>query len=255
MIKTKLTVYSNKGESAGHVEIPDFAEPIRRDLISRLYRSTTLSKRQPYGSKRTAGMRNVGHNSGANHGIARLPRVAGGKRGVILASMVGGKSAHAPVVTKNLKLSINDKERMIARRSAIMLTFSREDVVKRGHAISPEIALPIVVKDSVQEISKSSEALDLLTKLGLSDDIQRAKDGKKIRAGRGKMRGRRYKEKKSILIVGTDTRKLGAFASLPGVDIASVGSLGISKLAPGGKPGRLTVYTESALNQVLEVFK
>ncbi|EQD53205.1 50S ribosomal protein L4P [mine drainage metagenome] len=144
---------------------------------------------------------------------------------------------------------------MIARKSAIMLTFSQEDVVKRGHAISSEIVLPIIVKDSVQNISKSSEALDLLTKLGLSDDIQRAKDGKKIRAGRGKMRGRRYKEKKSVLIVGTDTRKLGAFASLPGVDIASVGSLGISKLAPGGKPGRLTVYTESALNQVLEVFK
>ncbi len=251
----KIQVYSNKGESVGKVDFPRLEIPERRDLIQKLYRSVTLSGRQPYGTKVGAGMRSVGHNSGPNHGTARIPRSNGGRRGVILANMVGGKSAHAPVIDKRLHVGINKKEGALARKSAIAMTFNVADVIGRGHTITEDIKLPLVVKDDIQDLSRSSEARELLVKLGLEGDLDRAKNGKKVRAGRGKMRGRRYKRKKSVLIVGTDSRKLAPFKSLPGVETATIDTLGIRKLAPGGKPGRLTVYTETALNQVLEVLK
>ncbi|MCL4328778.1 MAG: 50S ribosomal protein L4 [Candidatus Thermoplasmatota archaeon] len=251
----QVKVYSRNGESTGKMKLPSIPGPVRVDLVSQLYRSATLSVRAPYGTKRSAGLRNVGHNMGANHGRSRIPRVAGGNRGVILASMVGGRSAHAPVVAKNLIVSMNSKERIVARKSAILMTFDHAAVSRRGHNIPEDLEFPIVAKDEIQDISKTSEAMEFLEKIGLSDDLDRAKNGKKVRAGRGKMRGRKYKGKKSVLVVGTDSRKLSAFSSLPGVDVASVSSLGITKLAPGGKPGRLTVYTESAMKEIIEVLQ
>lgn len=94
-MKSKL--YSSNGEVVGEVEVPEIFEvPPRTDLIEKAFRSSALSNRQPYGSYSFAGMRQVGHNLGANHGMSRIPRVAGSSRGVINASFVGGRSAHSP---------------------------------------------------------------------------------------------------------------------------------------------------------------
>ncbi|MEM0250395.1 MAG: 50S ribosomal protein L4, partial [Desulfurococcaceae archaeon] len=41
----------------------------------------------------------------------------------------------------------------------------------------------------------------------------------------------------------------------PGVDIATPGNLSILHLAPGGIPGRLTVITKRALEELLNKYK
>ncbi len=68
------------------------------------------------------------------------------------------------------------------------------------------------------------------------------------------MRNRPYKHPKSVLVVGSSQEKLRAFAGLPGVDVATINSLSIRKLAPGGNPGRLTVYTENVIEQLRGVY-
>jgi large subunit ribosomal protein L4e len=60
------------------------------------------------------------------------------------------------------------------------------------------------------------------------------------------MRGRRYKQRKSLLIV-TGEFPLKAAQNLAGVDVVTFDQLNTELLAPGTLPGRLTVFTESAL--------
>jgi large subunit ribosomal protein L4e len=93
-----------------------------------------------------------------------------------------------------------------------------------------------------------------LEKIGVSADLDRAKDGKKIRAGRGKMRGRKYKTPRSILVV-VSAQEAPVFMganNLPGVEIVVTEGLSAGVLAPGGMAGRLAVFSESALKKIGE---
>ena len=88
------------------------------------------------------------------------------------------------------------------------------------------------------------------------DDVVRAKNGRKIRAGRGKTRGRKYKTPKGpLLVVGEDKGiSLGA-RNHPGVDVVVVDNINAELLAPGTHPGLLTIYTKSAIEKVGELFQ
>ena len=61
------------------------------------------------------------------------------------------------------------------------------------------------------------------------------RQSKKVRPGRGKMRGRRYKQRKSLLIVTAD-QPLRAAKNLAGVDVVTVDQLNTELLAPGHMP-------------------
>ncbi len=248
----KSNVYNLEGKVKKEIELPEvFSTVPRADLIRKAFRAISLSLRQPYGASPLAGTRRVGHNSGPGRGAARIPRAtSGSNNAVLLASFVGGRSAHAPRTSKILHKGINEKERKLARSGAIAMTTSLESVQARGHRVPEGATLPIIVENKLEEIRKTKEAREFLETIGLFDDVMRSKEGTKVRAGRGKMRGRRYKQPKSLLIVGTSKENLRAFSSLPGVDVATPNSLSIRKLAPGGVGGRLTVFTESAIESM-----
>ncbi len=248
----KSNVYNLEGKVKKEIELPEvFSTVPRVDLIRKAFRAISLSLRQPYGSSPLAGTRRVGHNAGPGRGTARIPRAtSGSNNAVLLASFVGGRSAHSPRTTKILYKGINEKERKLARSGALAMTTSLESVLARGHKVPEGTTLPIIVENGIEGIRKTKEAKEFLENIGLYDDVQRSKDGIKVRAGRGKMRGRRYKQPKSLLIVGTSKENLRAFSSLPGVDIATTHSLSIRKLAPGGVGGRLTVFTEAAIESI-----
>ena len=73
----------------------------------------------------------------------------------------------------------------------------------------------------------------------------------KIRAGKGKRRGRRYKSGTSVLIVINEDKGLvKAARNIKGVDISTVDNLNAELLAPGTHAGRLTIWTESALEKL-----
>ena len=74
---------------------------------------------------------------------------------------------------------------------------------------------------------------------------------KKIRAGIGKMRGRKYKSNAGMLFV------IGANEAMKrkGITVVKVPELKISDLSPNGEPGRFTCYTENAIKEIGERFK
>ncbi|MEM4033245.1 MAG: 50S ribosomal protein L4, partial [Sulfolobales archaeon] len=164
--------------------------------------------------------------------------------------------AHPPRVDEKLHERINKKERLIAFISALSATSEVSFVRGRGHVVNHDI-LPVVVVDEFEKINITSEAKKVLDVLKLWDDVVRAKEGIRIRSGKGKMRGRRYKEPKSLLVVvsSKDVPAVKAFRNLPGVDVVAVDLLNVVHLAPGGVPGRLTLITTKALDILSKKFE
>ncbi len=107
----------------------------------------------------------------------------------------------------------------------------------------------------MESLSRTSEVREFLQNINLWDDVLRAKNGKSIRAGKGKRRGRKYKHRKSILIVTSENKEVSRAArNLSGIDVTTVKDLNAELLAPGTHAGRLTVWSRSALSKLEEAF-
>jgi large subunit ribosomal protein L4e len=145
---------------------------------------------------------------------------------------------------------MNKKENQLARNSALAATAAKEIVIKRGHRFDEKVTLPIVIEDDFENINKTKKVIEVLEKIGINSDILRSANGKHVRAGKGKMRGRRYRVPKSLLIVSLKENIEKSSENLSGVDITKPHQLNIELLAPGGIAGRLTVFTKSALTKL-----
>merc|ERR1712107_525973 len=76
-----------------------------------------------------------------------------------------------------------------------------------------------------------------------------------VRAGKGKMRNRRYVMRKGPLVVySEDNGIVRAFRNIPGVETACVTRLNLLKLAPGGRFGRFVIWTEGAFKKLNEIY-
>ncbi len=261
-MKTKL--YSPKGTVKGEIELPSvFTTPYRPDVIQRVFTILQSHEFQPKGvyplagkdtSAEYIGRRGV-FRAGINRGMSRLPRTKPGGGGLGDVARVphakGGFRAHPPKVEKIIYKQVNKKEKALALRSAIAATANIDVVKKRGHKVPEGINLPIVVEDGIQKTKKTKDIVKFLEQIGLKDELERAKE-KKIRAGKGKMRGRKYKKKTSALFVVTDVNFAKVVENIPGVDAVLVKDLSVKDLAPGGQAGRLTIWTESAIKALGE---
>jgi large subunit ribosomal protein L4e len=239
-------VHDLDGAEAGEVDLPGvFETPYRPDLIRRAVEAAQANRKQDYGADEYAGLRTPAESFGSGRGMAHVPREGGRARRVPQA--VGGRRAHPPKAEKDRSQSINDKERQQAIRSAIAATADADLVAERGHEFG-DVDLPVVVSDEFAELNKTREAVEALEALGLHADIERA-DETTIKAGQGSTRGRKYRRPKSILFVTTDEPSRAA-RNLAGADVATAREVNAEDLAPGGQAGRLTVFTESAAQEV-----
>ncbi len=252
---TKL--YSVEGEVVKDIVLPEiFSIPVRKDLIRRAFHSAFTARLQPKGRDPLAGKRTTARSWGVGHGLARVPRLPNGRAAFVVFAR-GGHRAFPPTPEKKLHEEINKKEMAYAIASALAATANKEFVKARGHIFDVE-ALPVVVVDDVEEsIRRAKDAREFLEKIGVWADVERAHKRIRIRAGKGKMRGRRYVEPKSILFVVSNHNSNFARSvrNFPGVDIATPNTLSILHLAPGGVPGRLTVFTASALEAVASKYR
>jgi len=239
-----------EGDEVGETTLPEAFEMSHRpDLIRRAYLATQSSDKQPYGTDEHAGLRTSAESRGSGQGLAHVPRVKGTSRAARVPHTTGGRRAHPPKAEKKIGESFNDKERSLAFRSAVAATADEVRVRDRGHDFDEDVSLPVVLDAEFEELVKTQEVVGVLETLGLHDDIERADEGRSVRSGRGKTRGRKYRTPKSILFVTEE--EFRAARNLPGADVVKADELGVPDLAPGGDAGRLTVWTESAL-EVLE---
>ncbi|MDQ2049759.1 50S ribosomal protein L4 [Natronolimnohabitans sp. A-GB9] len=246
------TVRDLDGDDAGSVTLPAvFETQYRPDLIARAVRVAQANRKQDYGADEFAGLRTPAESFGSGRGMAHVPRQEG--RGRRVPQTVKGRKAHPPKAEKDWSESINTKEKKLAIRSAIAATTDAELVAERGHAFDDDAELPVVVSDEFEELKKTKEVVSFLEAAGLDEDIERADEGRNVRSGRGKTRGRKYQEPKSILFVtSSESGPSRAARNLAGADVTTAAEVNAEELAPGAQPGRLTVWTESALEEVAD---
>jgi large subunit ribosomal protein L4e len=241
----KAQVITIDGTMGRDIELPQaFSEEYRPDLIRKAVIALQSTRRQPHGTYPYAGIESSAVGWGSGRGVSHVPRIKTGSRAAKVPQAKGGREAHPPVVQKVLLIRINKKEKAKAFRSALAASVSEELVRARGHLFTGQI--PVVFEDAFGDLGRTSEVISALTAAGLYQDIERSKISRKVRAGRGKMRGRRFKQRKSLLIV-TAEKPLKAARNLAGVDVITLEQLNTELLAPGTLPGRLTVFTESAI--------
>ncbi|NYT07558.1 MAG: 50S ribosomal protein L4 [Methanomicrobiales archaeon] len=241
----KAQILTLDGTVAGDIDLPEaFSEEYRPDLIKKAVLALQSTRRQPHGTYPYAGIESSAVGWGSGRGVSHVPRIRSGSRAAKVPQAKGGREAHPPVVEKVLVQRINKKEKQKAFRSALAASASEERVRARGHLFSG--AVPVVFEDRFEELGRTADVISALTAAGIFPDVERSKQSKKVRAGRGKMRGRRYKQRKSLLIVTAD-KPLKAAQNLAGVDVVTFDQLNTELLAPGTLSGRLTVFTESAL--------
>ena len=259
-------------EEGSKITLPEaFSVSVREDLVRDAVASSRANRRQAYGSRRhvgkrrpMAGMKHSVEWWGKGRGVSRIMRRTGQRRGAQNPHTLGGRRAHGPKVEKNWGRKLNLKERRLARDSALSATTSVENVSARGHRFSEDIeSLPIVlgnyaeVRDGKTEEfsieafnhgSATRKILAIFNEIGIGADLQRARDGRNIRAGKATMRGRVHKTPKSVLLVVKEKSGLAQAArNLPGVDVVAARDLCAEDLAPGGDIGRLTVFTKDAV--------
>ncbi|AAB84523.1 ribosomal protein L4 (E.coli) [Methanothermobacter thermautotrophicus str. Delta H] len=253
----KIKVYSLEGEAIDEMELPEiFNEEFRPDVIKRAVLSAQTARVQPWGPDPMAGKRTSAQSYGAGRGVAMVPRIKNGSRAAFVPQAVGGRRAHPPRPQKNYHERINRKERRLAIRSAVAATARKDLVEARGHRIENVPQLPLVVDDELSMIKRTADTREVFRKLGIMDDIVRAREGKKIRAGKGKMRGRKYRTPRGpLIVVGDDKGITRGARNHPGVDVVRVENLNAELLAPGTHPGRLTVFTRSAIEKLDELFQ
>jgi large subunit ribosomal protein L4e len=247
--RLETRVISAAGKPGESVALPPvFGVPVRVDLIRRAVVALQSHRRQPHGTAPMAGLRHSVEWSGKGRGVARTPRLMDSMRGAQSPNTVGGRPAHPPRVETRWAKKMNIKERRLAFASALAATRDLARVRARGHRVEDDLVLPVVVEPRVEEIGSAIDAQRFLERLKIHPDIERARDGTHVRAGRGKRRGRYRREPKSVLVVTSAPGRGLGFRNLAGVDVVPVGRLSTEDLAPGGQPGRLTLYSRAALD-------
>ena len=252
----KAEVVGLNGKPAGQVDVPDvFSTQLRPDLVKRMFWLVGSHKLQPMGRDPMAGERTSAetHSPPTGTGKSRIPRVKGDRypRGGLaggVASVVKGRLAHPPRSEKVIHLGVNKKEKRLATDSAIAYTANLEAVKERGHRVKKP-TLPMVVADDIETVEKTSELMSFLERVDLKAELERVEGRTKRNSGKRRLRGRVYRGAVGPLIVVTNDRGVGkAAGGIPGVEVTRVEDVSVLDLAPGGVPGRLTLWTESALS-------
>lgn len=253
----KATLYDVKGKKKSEIVMPKiFDSKIREDLVLKYVEAS--KNHQTYKPSKNAGRKHSasGTISHKRHdwkghygkGIARVPRKTMWRRGTQFywigaefPGARGGPRAHPPKgIGKEKK--INLKEIQMAMYSGFAATTNKEKVVDRYSTLKKiDFEFPFVVESKLENV-KTKDIIEMIKNL-LGDNYVLAIKEKNVRAGKGKLRGRKYKSNAGLLLVkGTDEK-----IKTKRIEVKDVRDVEISDLYP---LGRLTIYTEKALEEL-----
>lgn len=236
-----------------------FTAPIRPDVVNFVHTNMAKNKRQAYCVKNDAGMDTAAESWGTGRAVSRIPRVPGGGthragQGAFGNMCRGGRMFAPTRIWRKWHRKINKNQRRYAVSSALAASAIPSLVMARGHRISQVPELPLVV-GGMEQLAKTKQAVKVMEELGADEDLERCKASKKIRAGKGKMRNRRYVMRKGPLVVYDDKSPMEkALRNLPGLDLVCVDRLNLLQLAPGGHVGRFIIWTKGAFEKLDQIF-
>lgn len=257
-----VSVYSreNATEIVNSIPMPAvFTAPIRNDIVQFVHTNIAKNRRQAHGVFVKAGHQHSAESWGTGRAVARIPRISGSgthRSGQgAFGNMCRKGRMFAPLKTWrrwHRKVNLNQKRHAVA--SALAASAVTPLVFARGHRVNNVPELPLVI-DSLN-VDTTKTLLSSLIKLGVSDELKRTRDSRKIRIGHGKMRNSRYLMRKGPLIIyGHENEQVKRTArNLPGIDTCNVHRLNLLQLAPGGHLGRFIIWTSEAFAALNKIF-
>eukprot|EP00796_Vickermania_ingenoplastis_P000817 gene817-456_t len=237
--RPSVSVYGASSDAVvGTVPLPAvFTAPIRSDVVQFVHTNMAKNSRQAYAVNRLSGMNHSAHSWGTGRAVARIPPYP-----------------EQRYIFRRWHRKINLHQKRFAVVSALAASSVPGLVMSRGHKIENIPEVPLVVEDAVQQYEKTKEAVAFLKAIAAIDDVNRVNDSREIRAGRGKMRNRRYVARRGPMLVLPDNQGTRAFRNIFGLDIANVNALNLLHLAPGGHVGRFIIWTKAAFSQLDKIF-
>jgi len=263
-----VTVFNINGKpTKKQLPMPDvMLSPIRADLVNFVHTNMAKNNRQPYAVQNNEGPHGIraGHQVaakswGTGRAVSRVPRVKGGGthragQGAYANMCRGGRMFAPTKVWRKWHRKINTNQKRYAVCSAVAASAVPALVMARGHRVQSIDEIPLVIESDFQSLKKTKAALNCLQALHLSSELKRCKR-RYQRAGKGKMRNRRWKHRLGPLIVYAKNNGIcESVRNIRGVDFCSVYSLNLLKLAPGGHVGRLVIWTEAAFKALNDVY-
>jgi len=248
--------HKNPKEVSAEVRMPHvFMAPVRNDIVTFVHDQLSKNSRQAHGVDRKAGMKHSAESWGTGRAVARIPRVSGSGTHRSGQAAFGnmcrkGRMAHPLQTWRRWHRKVNLNQRRHALASAIAATACAPLVLARGHRVMSAPQLPLILDDTVGQVTKTRDAIAMLRAIGAWEDVRRVMANKQLRAGKGKMRDRRHKWRRGPLFVvdeGCESLRR-ALRNINGADICNVNRLNIRQLAPGGHLGRFCIWTQSAFN-------
>jgi len=256
-----ISVFNEQGEVSGQVTLPAvFKAPIRPDVVHFVHSNMSKNSRQPYAVHKHAGHQTSAESWGTGRAVSRIPRVRGGgthRSGqAAFGNMCRGGRMFAPTKTwRKWHHRINQKQRRYAICSALAASSIPALLMARGHKIEQVPEVPVVCSNSIESLTKTKAAVALLKQLNAYDDVEKCQNSKQIRAGKGKMRNRRYVMRRGPLVIYNEDHGIKqAFRNLPGVDLISVDRLNLLKLSPGSHLGRFCIWSEGAFQKLDAIY-
>ena len=238
-----------------------FGVGIRPDIVNFVHTNIAKNRRQGHAVNYNAGMKHSAASWGTGRAVARIPRVSGSGTSRNGQAAFGNQCRKgrmfAPIrIWRKWHRKSNLKQRRYAVATALAASAVLPLVQARGHRVDAVPEFPLVVADNAEKIERTKEAVRFLKDVGAWGDVQKVIDTVKVRAGKGKLRNRRYRSRRGPLVVysGANVPLLKALRNIPGVEVAHVSRLNLLQLAPGGHVGRFIIWTESAFKELNNVF-
>jgi len=167
----------------------------------------------------------------------------------------------APTKTwRKWHVKVPQGQRRFATASALAASAAVPLVQARGHRVSDVAELPLVIASAAfNDLTKTRAAVALLKAVGAYQDVVKVTASRKTRAGKGKLRGRRHRQRRGPLVIFNPADECSgnvvkAFRNIPGVETCSVSALNLLQLAPGGHLGRFVIWTESAFGALNTIY-
>merc|ERR1711998_337954 len=163
----------------------------------------------------------------------------------------GGRMFNPTKTWRKWHRKVNVNQKRYAVCSALAASALPSLVMARGHKIDQVPECPLVVDSAIEAVDKTTKAMKVLSSVGALDDVEKSKASRAIRSGKGKMRNRRYVQRRGPLVVYSEDNGIRkAFRNISGVELCDVTRLNLLQLAPGGHLGRFVVFTEDALSKL-----
>jgi large subunit ribosomal protein L4e len=259
---TKINVLDLKGSKIRDVDTSIFSGLVRKDIVQRIMEVEKYYDKQVYApyylsGNQTSASGFVKHNrhvwkTDRGKGQSRIPKKRMSDKGdrfafvgAVIPGTRGGRRAHPPKLIR-ANIGYNKKEFILGLLSCLALSSSATFANEKYATLADKkitAKLPIVFDSNVLTAKTKDFYATLKTLLG-EDLFSVAIQTKSQRPGKGKARGRRYKQNAGLLLVLGNDEKM----KISGIELVKAKDL---KLKDFGVSGRLVAFTENAV-KVLE---